>query len=99
VFGGFRHLAGKGALAATMVSVMLRHVGVVDGAVVPEMGVPLGQDAVGVMTVDVGSQAPSTPMSHTHAVEAEPFCCRVRTYHVAWTTPLDDNWRRAVEGT
>jgi hypothetical protein len=98
-FGGFRRLAGKGALAAAMASVMVRHVGVIGGAAVPKMRVPLGQDAVSVVAVDVRSRAPATPMTHVHTVEAEPFCCRVRTHHVAWTTPLDDNCRRAVDGT
>jgi hypothetical protein len=99
VLGSFRRLAGKGVLAAAMASVMVGHVGVVDGAVVPKIRVPLGQDAVGVVTVDMRSWAPTTPMAHTHTVEAEPLCCRVRTHHVAWTTPLDDNCRRAVDGT
>jgi hypothetical protein len=61
-FGG---LAGKGALAAVMASVVVRHVGVVDGAVVPKIGVPLWQDAVSVMAVDVQSWTPATPMAHT----------------------------------
>jgi hypothetical protein len=82
-----------------MVSVAVRHVGVVDGSVVPEIGVPLGQDAVGVVTVNVGSQAPTTPMTHSHAMEAEPFCRCVCAHHVAWTTPSDDNCRWAVDGT
>jgi hypothetical protein len=64
-FGGFRRLAGKGALAAAMVSVAFRHVGVIDGAVVPKIGVPLGQDTVGVVAVHVGSQTPATPMAHS----------------------------------
>jgi hypothetical protein len=82
-----------------MASVTVGHVGVVDGAVVPIVGVPLGQDAVGVVTVNVGSQAPTTPMAHSQAMEAEPFRCCVRAYHVAWTTPSDDNCRWAVDGT
>jgi hypothetical protein len=98
-FGGFRRLAGEGALTAAMMAVAVRHVGVVDGAVVPKVGVPLGQDAVSVVAVDVWSRALATPMTHTHAVEAEPFCYRVHTHHVAWTTPSDDNCRRAVDGT
>jgi hypothetical protein len=53
VFGGFRRLAGKGALTAAVASVVFGHVGVVDGAVVPKMRVPLGQDAVGVVAIDV----------------------------------------------
>jgi hypothetical protein len=44
--------------------VMSREVGVVDGAVVPIVGVPLWQYAVGVMAVDMWSQAPATPMPH-----------------------------------
>jgi hypothetical protein len=82
-----------------MASVTFRHVGVVDGAVVPVIGVPLGQDTVGVVAVNVGSQTLATPMAHSQAVEAEPLCCCIRTHHVAWTTPLDDNCRRAVDGT
>jgi hypothetical protein len=79
--------------------VMVREVGVVDGAVIPKVGVPLQQDAVGVMTVDMWGQALATPMSHLQAVEAEPLCCYVRTHHVIWTTPSDDNCRWAVDGT
>jgi hypothetical protein len=98
-FGSFRHLAGKGALVAAMASVVLGHIGVIDGAVVPKMGVPLRQDAVGVMTVDVRSRAPSAPMSHPHAVETKPLHGCICAHHVAWTTPSDDNCRRAVDGT
>jgi hypothetical protein len=98
-FSGFRHLAGKGALTAAMASVVIGHVGVVDRTVVPKIRVPLGQDTVGVVAIDVWSRTPTTPMAHAHAVEAEPFCRRVRTHHVAWTTPSDDNCRRAVDGT
>jgi hypothetical protein len=36
-----------------VMTVMVREVGIVDGAVVPKVGVPLWQDAVGVVTVDV----------------------------------------------
>jgi hypothetical protein len=92
-------VAGQSALAATLAAILFRHVGVIDRAVVPIMGVPLRQDAVGVVTVDVRSRAPTAPVTHTHTVEAEPFCCHVRTHHVAWTTPSDDNCRRAVDGT
>jgi hypothetical protein len=100
--GAFRSFSGltcKGALVAAMVTVLFGHVGIVDGTVVPKVGVPLWQDAVGVVAVDVWSQTPATPMPHLHAVEAEPFCCGIRTHHVTWTTPLDDNCRRAVDGT
>jgi hypothetical protein len=82
-----------------MASVVVGHVGVVDGAVVPKIGVPLGQDAVGVVTVNVGSRAPMTPMTHAQAMEAEPFCRCVHAHHVAWTTPSDDNCRQAVDST
>jgi hypothetical protein len=99
VFGGFCHLAGKGVLAAAMASVTFGHVGVVDGAVVPVIGVPLGQDTVSVVAVNVGSRTLATPMAHSQAVEAEPLCCCICTHHVAWTTPLDDNCRWAVDGT
>jgi hypothetical protein len=64
-FGGFHHLVGKGALAVAMASVVVGHVGVVDGAVVPIIGVPLGQDTVGVMAVDMGSRTLVTPMAHS----------------------------------
>jgi hypothetical protein len=75
------------------------HVGVVDRTVVPKVGVPLRQDAVGVMTVDMWSQTPATPMPHSQAVETKPLCCGVRTHHVTWTTPSDDNCRQAVDST
>jgi hypothetical protein len=82
-----------------MATIAVGHVGVVNGAVVPVVGVPLGQDAVGVVTVDVRSWALTTPMAHAQAVETKPLHCCIRTHHVAWTTPLDDNCRRAVDGT
>jgi hypothetical protein len=98
-FSGFGCLAGQSALAPAMATVTFGHVGVIDGAVVPVVGVPLGQDAIGVVAVNVGSQTPATPMAHSQAVETEPFCCCVHAHHVAWTTPSDDNCRRAVDGT
>jgi hypothetical protein len=64
-FGSFCRLAGQSALAAVMSSVAVGHVGVVNGAVVPKIGVPLGQDAVGVVTVDMRSRALLAPMSHS----------------------------------
>jgi hypothetical protein len=82
-----------------MAAVVLGHIQVVNGAVVPIMGVPLGQDAVSVVAVDVGSRALATPMSHFHAVETKPLRSRIRAHHVAWTTPSDDNCRRAVDST
>jgi hypothetical protein len=60
----FSCLVGKGALAAVVVMVSFGHVGVVDRAVVPKIGVPLGQDAVGVVAVDVWGWTPVTPMAH-----------------------------------
>jgi hypothetical protein len=39
--------------AAVVATVMFREIGVVDGAVVPIVGVPLQQNAVGVVTVDM----------------------------------------------
>jgi hypothetical protein len=99
VFRSFGSLVSEGALAVVVVTVLFRRVGVVDGTVVPKVRVPLWQDAVGVMAVDMWGQTPATPMPHSHAVEAEPLCCSVCTYHVAWTTPLDDNCRWAVDGT
>jgi hypothetical protein len=78
---------------------MVGHVGVIDGAVVPKIGVPLWQDTVGVVAIDMWSQAPMTPMAHSEAVEAELLCHSVRTHHVTWTTPSDDNCRWAVDGT
>jgi hypothetical protein len=95
----FRSLAGKGALVAVVAMVAGGHVGVIDGAVVPKIGMPLRQDAVSVVAVNVWSQAPATPMAHSQAVEAEPLGCSVRTHHVVWTTPSDNNCRRAVDGT
>jgi hypothetical protein len=92
-------LAGEGALVVVVVTVMVRHVRVGDGAVVPKIGVPLRQDAVGVMAVDMWSWTPTTPMAHLQAVETKPLHHGVRTHHVAWTTPSDDNCRRAVDGT
>jgi hypothetical protein len=58
-FGG---LASKGVEAVVVAMVMFGEVGVVNGAVVPKVGMPLQQDAVGVMAVDVRSQTPATPM-------------------------------------
>jgi hypothetical protein len=52
-------------LAVAVALVLVGHVGVVDRTVVPKVGVPLWQDAVGVMTVDVWGRAPPTPMSHS----------------------------------
>jgi hypothetical protein len=100
--GAFRHfgsLVGEGTEMVAVVLVMVGEVGVIDRTVVPKVGVPLQQDAVGVMAIDMWSRASTTPMSHSQAVEAEPLCCGVRTHHVAWTTPLDDNCRWAVDGT
>jgi hypothetical protein len=84
---------------SAVATVTFGHVGVVDRAVVPVVRVPLGQDAVGVVAVDMGSRAPTTPMAHMQAVETEPLRSCVCTHHVAWTTPSDDNCRRAVDGT
>jgi hypothetical protein len=92
-------LVGQSALASPVATIAFGHVGVIDRAVVPVVGVPLGQDAVGVMTVDMGSRAPMTPMSHLQAVETKPLRSFVCAYHVVWTTPLDDNCRRAVDST
>jgi hypothetical protein len=99
VFSGFCGLAGQSALAMAVTMIVLRHVGVVDGAAAPVVGVPLRQDTVGVMAVNVGSWTPATPVAHSQTVEAKPLCCRICAYHVAWTTPSDDNCRRAVDGT
>jgi hypothetical protein len=82
-----------------MAAVVFRHIRVVHGAVVAVVRMPLREDTVGVVAIDVGSRAPATPMSHLHAVEAEPLRRCVRAYHVAWTTPSDDNCSRAVDGT
>jgi hypothetical protein len=98
-FGSFRHLVGKSALTAAVARVTFGHVRVVDRAVVPIIWVPLRQNAVGVMTVDVRSRAPSAPMSHLQAVETKPLHSCIRAHHVAWTTPSDDNCRWAVDGT
>jgi hypothetical protein len=98
-FGSFRHLAGKGALTAAVAPVTFGHVRVIDRAVVPVIWVPLRQNAVGVMTVDMRSRAPLAPVSHSQAVETKPFHSCICTHHVAWTTPSDDNCRWAVDGT
>jgi hypothetical protein len=45
--------------------VMVGEVGIVDGAVIPKVGVPLRQNAVSVVTVDVRGRAPATPMAHS----------------------------------
>jgi hypothetical protein len=82
-----------------MAAVVLGHVWVVNRAAGSIVGVPLGQDAVSVVAVDVWSRAPTTPVAHFQAVKAEPLGCCVRAYQVAWTTPSDDNCRRAVDGT
>jgi hypothetical protein len=99
VFSGFGRLMGQSSLAMAIAMVAFGHVGVVNGAVVPVVGVPLGQDAVGVVAVDVRSWAPMTPMADAQAVEAEPLRRCICTHHVAWTTPLDNNCRWAVDGT
>jgi hypothetical protein len=62
---GFGCLAGKGVLAVAVVTVVVGHVGVVDGAVVPKIGVPLWQDAVGVVAVYMWRWTPATPMAHS----------------------------------
>jgi hypothetical protein len=98
-FGSFSSLAGQSALTTAMVTIAIGHVGIINGAVVPIMGVPLRQDAVSVMAVDMWSRALTTPMTHTETVEAEPLRRCVRTHQVAWTTPSDDNCRQAVDGT
>jgi hypothetical protein len=98
-FCGLSGLAGQGALATAVATVPFGHVGVVNGAVVPVVGVPLRQDAVGVVTVDMWGRTPATPMAHAQAVETKPLCCRIRTHHVVWTTPSDNNCRWAVDGT
>jgi hypothetical protein len=98
-FGSFRRLAGKGVLMVAVAPVTFGHVRVVDRAVVPVIWVPLRQNAVSVMTVDMRSRAPSAPVSHSQAVETKPFRSCIRAHHVMWTTPSDDNCRRAVDDT
>jgi hypothetical protein len=98
-FGSFSSLTGQGTLAMAVATVMFRHVWVIHRAVVPIIGMPLRQDAVGVMAVDMWGRTPVTPMAHVQAVETEPLRCHIHTHHVAWTTPSDDNCRRAVDGT
>jgi hypothetical protein len=78
---------------------MVREVEVIDGAVVPVIWVPLQQNVVGVVAVDMGSRTPATPVPYPQAVEAEPLYGCVCTHHVTWTTPLDNNCRQAVDGT
>jgi hypothetical protein len=98
-FGSFRRLAGKGVQAVAMAPVVFGQVWVVDGAAVPVVWVPLWQNAVGVVTVDMRSRALLAPMSHPQAVEAKPLRSCICAHHVVWTTPSDDNCRRAVDGT
>jgi hypothetical protein len=100
--GAFHSLCGltsEGAEVATVVMIVLGEVGVINRAMVPKVGVPLQQDAVGVMAVDMWGWASATPVSHSQAVEAEPLCCHNGTHHVAWPTPSDNNCRWAVDGT
>jgi hypothetical protein len=99
MFHHFGSLVSKGVEVAVVAMVMFREVGVINGAAFPKVGVPLQQNAVGVMTVDMWSWAPATPMSHSQAVETKPLCSHVCAHHVAWTTPSDDNCRWAVDGT
>jgi hypothetical protein len=61
----FSGLAGKGALSAAVATVVFGHVGVIDRVAGPKIGVPLRQDAVGVVAVDVWGQTPATPMAHS----------------------------------
>jgi hypothetical protein len=89
-FSSLSGLAGQHALAMTETTIVFGHVGVIDGAVVPVMGVPQWEDTVGVVAVDVRSRAPATPMSHSQAVETKPLRCGVCTHHVAWTTPVTE---------
>jgi hypothetical protein len=63
--GSLSSLAGEGALVVAVASVLFGHIGVIDGTVVPKVGVPLWQDAVGVVAVNVQSQTPATPMPHS----------------------------------
>jgi hypothetical protein len=56
---------GQGVEVMAVAAIVFREIGVVDGAVVPIVGVPLWQDAVGVVAVDMWSRAPVTPMPHS----------------------------------
>jgi hypothetical protein len=98
-FCSFSSLAGQGVLVMAVATVMFRHVWVVNGAAVPVVGVPVGQDAVGVVAVDMWGRTPATPMAHAEAVETKPLHRGIRTHQVTWTTPSDDNCRQAVDGT
>jgi hypothetical protein len=62
--GSLSSLVGKGALATAVVAVAFGHIGVIDRTVVPKIGVPLQQDAVGVVAVDVWGRTLATPMAH-----------------------------------
>jgi hypothetical protein len=99
VLGLFSSLVGEGVLVVAVATVTFEHVGVIDRAVVPVVGVPLREDAVSVMAVNMRSWTLATPMTHAEAVEAEPLRCSICAHHVAWTIPSDDNCRRAVDGT
>jgi hypothetical protein len=65
MLGSLSSLVGEGVLVVAVVLVLFGHVGVIDGTVIPKVGVPLWQDAVGVVAVDVQSQALATPMPHS----------------------------------
>jgi hypothetical protein len=58
-------LVCEGAEAAVVATVAFGEVGVVNRAVVPKVRVPLWQDAVGVVAVDVWGWTPVTPMPHS----------------------------------
>jgi hypothetical protein len=51
-------------LATAVAAVAFGHIQVIHRAMVPKVGVPLWQDAVGVVTVDMWSRTPATPMPH-----------------------------------
>jgi hypothetical protein len=64
VFSHFHGFMGQGTEAAAMAAVVVGEVGVVNGAVVPIVGVPLRQDAVHVMAVNMWGQASMALVSH-----------------------------------
>jgi hypothetical protein len=78
---------------------MVGEIWVIDRAVVPIIWMPLWEDAVHVVAVDMWGQASVAPMPHSQAVETEPLCGHVYTHHITWTTPSDDNCRQAVNST
>jgi hypothetical protein len=63
-------------------SVVVREIRVIDRAVVPIIWMPLQEDAVHVVAVDMWGWASVAPMPHSQVVETEPLYSHVCTHHV-----------------